>query len=189
MTNYLAMFDSDWLRHCDLEGGPKTVTIVKVEQGELRNGKSKSRKPAVYFKEFQKPLGLNKTNGKAIAALYTNQTEQWVGRQVELYQARTTFGSDEVDCIRVRPAPTNGKATPPPWMKPLREALAALKLGHAQAEEKGLTGKDREKVLRDYAMLYVGWAVGREDIGSLADLTEEEASAVMGKALAGEMPS
>lgn len=187
--NYLTLFDSDWLRHCDLADRPHTVTITKVVQGELRNGKTKTRKPVVHFREFEKPFGLNKTNGKAIATLYTVETERWVGKQVELYPARTTFGSEEVDCIRVRP-PRAGKAPAPAWAKALKEALAPLKLGHAQADEKGLTGKDREKCLRDYAIFYVAWASGHEgDITGLSELTDDEAAAVIAKATAGEMPS
>jgi hypothetical protein len=188
-VNYLALYDSDWLRHCDLGDKPRTVTITKVEQGELRNGKTKSRKPVIHLKEFAKPLALNKTTGKAIATLYGANIEGWSNKQVELYPARTTFGSEEVDCIRIRAPRTNGKAPAPAWVKPLREALAALKLGHAEADEKQLKGPDREKCLRDYAMLYVGWATGREDITGLSDLTEEEAASVTAKALAGEMPS
>jgi hypothetical protein len=111
-VNYLAMFDSDWLRHCDLDGRARVVTIAKVEAGEVRNVKKKDRRPIVYFKEFPKPLALNKTNGKAIATLFTNETDRWVGQKVELYPARTTFGSDEVDCVRVRAAGRSGRAAP-----------------------------------------------------------------------------
>lgn len=187
--NYLTLFDSDWLRHCDLADRPHTVTITKVVQGELRNGKTKTRKPVVHFREFEKPFGLNKTNGKAIATLYTVETERWVGKQVELYPARTTFGSEEVDCIRVRPARVvaNGKAPAPAWSKRLKEALSALKLGVVEADAKGLAGKEREGFLRGSALLYVGWATGRDDIASPADLTDEEAAVVIAKAEAGEM--
>lgn len=113
--NYLAMFDSDWLRHCDLDGQPRTVTITKVEAGEVRNVSKKSRKPVVYFREFPKPLALNKTNGKAIATLYTGEVERWIGQKVELYPARTQFGGEEVDCVRVRAARNGKVATPLPF--------------------------------------------------------------------------
>lgn len=188
--NYLTLFDSDWLRHCDLGDRPRIVTITKVEQGELRNGKTKTRKPVVHFKEFPKPFGLNKTNGKAIATLFTVETERWVGKQVELYPSRTTFGSEEVDCVRVRPVKAgNGKPPQPAWAKSLKDALAKLNLGVAEADAKKMEGKEREGFLRGSALLYVCWATGREDISSPADLTDEEAAAVIAKAEAGEMPS
>lgn len=107
--NYLAMFDSDWVRCCDLDGKPRLVTITKCEAGEIRNVSKKSRKPILHFKEFPKPLALNKTNGKAIAALFSPETEQWKGKQIVLYPARTTFGSEEVDCIRVRGPKVKGQ--------------------------------------------------------------------------------
>lgn len=111
--NYLSLYDSDWLRFCDLQDKPRLVTIAKVAGGEIRNAQKKSKKPIVHFKEYAKPLALNKCNGKAIATLYTNETNNWVGKQVVLYPSQTQFGLETVDCIRVR-APGGKAAAPPP---------------------------------------------------------------------------
>lgn len=111
--NYLAMYDSDWLRAVDLQGKPRIVTIRKVEGGVVQNLTKKSRKPVVYFKEYTKPLALNKSNGKSIASLYTGETTAWVGKQVVLYETETTMNGDVVPCIRIRP-PGGVRAVPPP---------------------------------------------------------------------------
>jgi hypothetical protein len=103
MGDYRAMFDRDYLAAFDLEGKPVVVKIRDVKAGELSNGPKKTRKPVVYFEGKEKGLALNKTNGKAIANLYGNDTDKWKGKAVTLYPTTTTFGSDTVDCIRVKP--------------------------------------------------------------------------------------
>lgn len=100
------MMDRDYLFAFDLQGRDCTVTIQKVTGGEIKGtGGKKSKKPLCYFRESKdgRPLGLNSTNCKVIAAMYGNDTAQWVGKRVTLYPTTTQFGSETVDCIRVRP--------------------------------------------------------------------------------------
>lgn len=104
MADYRSMFDRDYLGHWDLEGRDVTVTIREVKAGTLTSqGNRKSKKPIVYFQGKEKGLALNKTNGKIVAQLYGNDTEQWAGQRITLYATKTQFGSETVDCIRVRP--------------------------------------------------------------------------------------
>ena len=105
MTDYRAMYDSDYLGHWDLNGKDVTVTISKVEAGTLTGqGGRKARKPLVYFEGKEKAMALNKTNGKAIAAMYGSDTASWIGKRITIYPTQTQFGPETVDCIRVRPA-------------------------------------------------------------------------------------
>lgn len=100
------MTDRDWLFAFDLQGKDVTLTIEKVEAGNITGtGGKKSRKPVVHFKEGQnkKPLALAVTNCKAIASMYGNDVEQWVGKRVTLYPTTTSFGGETVECIRIRP--------------------------------------------------------------------------------------
>lgn len=119
MPDYRTMFDNKWVKAWDLGGKTITVTIVKVEAGVLENAKArkKDRAPIVWFKGAQKPLALNKTNAGAIAKMYGNETEKWIGKAITIYPTKTTFGPDEVDCIRIKPGAPTGKAedmpTPP----------------------------------------------------------------------------
>lgn len=106
MPDYRSLYSKDYLGAWDLDGKDVTVTIARVVAGELTaNGGRKSKKPIVYFEESKDGKGfcLNATNGKLIAALYGNKTEAWVGKKITLYPTTTSFGSDVVDCIRVRP--------------------------------------------------------------------------------------
>lgn len=127
MADYRTMFDSEWVRSWDLGGKPRVVTIVKVEAGELQNQKArkKDKKPIVWFKGAKKPLALNKTNAKTIAALYGNDTTAWIGQPITIYPSKTSFGNeDNIDCIRIKPQKPTDKAEdmpnpePPPNVDP-----------------------------------------------------------------------
>jgi hypothetical protein len=109
------MMDRDYLFAFDLQGKDCTVTIAKVTGGEIKGtGGKKSKKPLCYFKESrdQRPLGLNSTNCKAIASMYGNDTAAWIGKRITIYPTTTSFGSETVDCIRVRPGVPSDKAKP-----------------------------------------------------------------------------
>lgn len=113
MADYRAMFDDKWLKAWDLAGRDWTLVIRKVEAGVLENAQSrrKDRKPVIHFKGARKPLALNKTNAKAIATLYGNETDAWIGKKVTLYSSKTSFGNEQdIDCIRIRPREPTGKA-------------------------------------------------------------------------------
>jgi hypothetical protein len=101
------MMDRDYLYAFDLEGKDRTLTIERVIGGELTaNGGKKSKKPLLYFRESKsgKPLALNSTNAKTIASIYgSNDTDDWIGKRVTLYPTVTQFGSEQVECIRIRP--------------------------------------------------------------------------------------
>jgi len=98
------MFDRDYIGAWDLNGQDVTVTIARVECKELVGSKGvKAKKPIIYFEGKEKGFTCNKTNGKAIAAMYGNKTEDWVGKRITLFPTTTSMGSETVECIRVRP--------------------------------------------------------------------------------------
>lgn len=102
--DWRAMFDRDFVGSWDLAGRDVTVTIksAKAEQLNVQGGR-KSKKPVLHFVEAEKGLALNKTNAKVIAAMYGNDTREWVGKRITLYPTTTQFGDQRVDCIRIRP--------------------------------------------------------------------------------------
>lgn len=112
MPDYRTLFDSDWIRAWDLAGKARTLTIVKVEGGTIENpkAKTKTRKPVVHFKGAKKPLALNKTNAATIADMFGNDTDAWVGKTITIFPTTTSFGRETVDCIRINPKASNGKA-------------------------------------------------------------------------------
>ena len=112
------MMQKEFLYAFDLDGKSVTVTIERVKGGELTGeGGKKTKKPLCYFKGSKtgKPLALNSTNCKAIAGMYGNDTDAWIGKRITIFPTTTNFGADIVDCIRVKPGiPTGKDAAPPP---------------------------------------------------------------------------
>jgi|SRR5579862_5805356 len=138
MADYRTLFDDVWLRAWDLGGKDWTLEIRKVEAGVLENHRQqkKERKPVVHFKGARKPLALNRTNAKTIAALYGKDTVHWIGKRVTLYPTTTNFGPEEgIDCIRIRPKEPTGKAqtlapvAPPPAEESTPDSAARCATG------------------------------------------------------------
>ena len=127
------LFAADLIDDATGKATTPTLTIAKVEQGHLPiQGTSRTeRKPVISFAGAKKKLATNKTNCKTIAALYGNDTREWVGKRIALY-ATTCNGiqGGVVECIRVRPQvppPVQaGKATAP---QPAPQAAPATPQG------------------------------------------------------------
>ena len=102
--DYRTMMDKEHLGAWDFQRDI-TLTIARVEAGVVGRDEKKRRKPIIYFAESQSGKGMvcNVTNCKTIANLYGTDTRQWVGKRITVYPAKTQFGSEMVDCLRIRP--------------------------------------------------------------------------------------
>lgn len=104
MPDFRSMYDRDYIYAFDLAGKDVTVTISRVEAATLTGqGGRKTKKPVVFFEGKDRGLALCKTNSKQIAALYGNDTDKWLGKKITLYPTTTMFGTETMECIRVRP--------------------------------------------------------------------------------------
>lgn len=96
------MFPSDYIKHDDLpEGQSVKLVITGIEMGEVGQGKEAETKPIMSFKGQEKKLVLNKTNGSAIAYLYGEDADAWIGETIFIKRATTDFAGKIVDCVRV----------------------------------------------------------------------------------------
>lgn len=100
--DFRKMFKSQWFTASELDGKELIVTIDKVTVETVKNQSGDEQCPTVHFKEHSKPLVLNKTNAKAIAKRHGNDADDWVGKQITLRESVTTFGGEEVPCVRVK---------------------------------------------------------------------------------------
>ena len=66
--------------------GPTTVKIDRVVLEDVRDlqHNREAKKPVAYFAGAQKGLLLNRTNWKAIARAYGNESDAWKGKTVTL---------------------------------------------------------------------------------------------------------
>jgi hypothetical protein len=112
VADYRTLYDSDFLYAFHLGGKEHTLEIAKVTGGELTGqGGKKARKPLIYFRGKEKPLALNKTNGKTVAAMYGTDTKAWLGKLITIFATTTDFGGKTVDCIRIKTGVPRGKAS------------------------------------------------------------------------------
>ena len=120
MSHFRQYFDSEYLGNWDLPRDQDVVvTIDKVGRGELTGQKGrKDKKAIIHFVGKKKPMAMNITNAKTVAAMYGNDVRQWVGKSIALYVTTTDSPAGQVDCIRIRPRipqpkRANGAARPP----------------------------------------------------------------------------
>jgi len=109
------IFPSDYLKAADLQGQQPRVTIDRVEMETLGQGKEAQSKPVIYFTGKDKGLVANKTNMNAIAAVFGDETDDWAGAEIVLYEAMVDFQGKVSPAIRVKIPPRKiQKATPLP---------------------------------------------------------------------------
>lgn len=112
--------DSKYLKHTDLpEGEDMIVTIQSFEKENLgKPGGKQEMKWVIAFRELEKRLGLNSTNGKTICKLYGDEMDDWIGKKIILYtKDDVEFQGELVSAIRVRPR-MPGKPLPKPAEEP-----------------------------------------------------------------------
>jgi len=107
-------FPSEYLRAADLQGREITVLIDRVEIRDLGG----DPKPVLFFEGKSRGLVLNKTNGNVIADVYGDETDDWTGKPVVLYEALVDFQGRRVPAIRVRVPRRPDVAAPPPARRP-----------------------------------------------------------------------
>ena len=119
MPKLSEMLPSRFLKKDDVPQ-PMLVTMNDLEQVNVApDGKPAENKWTLSFGELDKPLVLNSTNMNAIAAVYGDDSDGWLGKQIVLYHdPNVSFGGKLVGGLRLR-APKNVKpaAKPAPASK------------------------------------------------------------------------
>jgi hypothetical protein len=104
MPKISEFYPSNYLRAADLGGTEKIATIDRVESVEFDDGGRKRTKPVVHFRNpGLKGLVANKTNCMRIAAAVgTEDTDAWPGKQVVLYPDLVEFQGKVSEAVRVK---------------------------------------------------------------------------------------
>jgi hypothetical protein len=106
-----AAFPSKWLKSEDCEDEDLVLTIRRAEMEDVQGQGSTESKLVLHFDETDKGLIVNKTNGKAVAKLHGDDTDDWLGKRIALYATEVEFGGETMLGIRVRlKAPKAGPA-------------------------------------------------------------------------------
>jgi hypothetical protein len=89
--------------------GPITVTIVDVSEGEYE-------KLDASFDDGTR-LSLNVTNSRVLARAYGINSDDWVGKQIELVVSEIQFKGKPKEAILVKPISPPVEKKPPPSKK------------------------------------------------------------------------
>jgi hypothetical protein len=98
--NINEIYQSKFLSASDLQGKEPTVTITQVEMEKMNDGEMKL---CIYVNNRPKAIVLNKTNARAIASLYGDETNNWSGKKIKLVSVWTDFQGKPVQAIRIVP--------------------------------------------------------------------------------------
>jgi hypothetical protein len=93
------MFPGRYIKAETLNGKARTYHVVAVERVKLSDG---SLKPVITFEDEDMKFILNRTNADSIVQIYGRDSDNWIGKLIELYPTRTQFGTKMVDAVRVR---------------------------------------------------------------------------------------
>ena len=97
--------ESKHLKWQVLEGRDWVLTIDRVAQEVLEKDGKRDKKWILYFKELDKGLALNATNGKTLIKLFnTDEMNSWVSKRITLgVKDDIEYGGELVSGIRIRP--------------------------------------------------------------------------------------
>lgn len=115
-------YPSNYLKATDLQGRNVTVSIERVVMEDIARGE---QKPVLYFAGKEKGIVLNKTNANTIADAYGDETDQWAGKSLVLFEALVDYQGRSVPAIRMRsPQPKDEPRQTPPPPDPARQGPA-----------------------------------------------------------------
>lgn len=121
-----AMFPSKYITATEIGQNVFRLTIARVVVEDV--GDDSGHQPVVYFQEAQKGFVLNRTNANTLEWLYGDESDGWIGRQVDVFAEMTTFRGKPMLGKRLR-GPGGAGAVPPqaqtPPSQPLAQPLAA----------------------------------------------------------------
>lgn len=95
------LYPGRFLKAGEFKGKKPTLIITEVEIKELIGDKGPQIKGVISFKETEKKLALNKTNGICLKAMYGRKVQDWIGKRVTLFAG--IWNGEE--CIRVWGSP------------------------------------------------------------------------------------
>lgn len=101
-----SVFSGDSLKAADLQGTEPVVVIATVTMKKFDNG----NKLVLTFQGKKKTLVVNKTNANRIAYAHGPNTDNWIGKEIQLYTDLVDFQGNTVQAIRVRPPPKRAAA-------------------------------------------------------------------------------
>ena len=145
-------FNYEYLGSHSLEGSREKVVTIKGVSTEKVTGQSGRKEDCftVTFKEFDKPMILNRTNSKAIEKVAGSPlVEKWIGVQVSLYvQPGVKAFGDVVDALRIRDRKPSKEKLTKDALSAMQEAIKSGKVQQVEmAIPKYSMTKEQQSIL------------------------------------------
>jgi len=108
-------FKNELFSEPDLNNMPLVLTIAGCTKEGRKNSQSGQMEQwtILSFTNHEQKLRLNRTNWQSIAGLYGDESDNWPGKQIELFPTTCPFGSNpHMPCIRVRAPSTASVGLP-----------------------------------------------------------------------------
>jgi hypothetical protein len=83
------------------EGIRLTMRLIRIEKLKNQEGVEET-KPVIEFDEIEQAMVVNKTNATSIVEYYGPETDDWIGKPIDLIVQWVDFGGKSVEAIRVR---------------------------------------------------------------------------------------
>lgn len=93
---------SKYLNAADIGAGTFTLTVVSVIMEKMEN--DGAMKPVMSFQGAQKSMPINATNWDNMAVVYGDESDNWIGKQIEMYTEATRMpNGTPTRGVRIRP--------------------------------------------------------------------------------------
>ena len=105
LTHWKKLDNPDYIGAYAFQPGEKKIVTIDRTRREMVNGPDGKREECtvVHFREKEKPLILNATNGKMISKLAGSPyVEEWAGLRIVLGVEKVKAFGDVVDAVRVK---------------------------------------------------------------------------------------
>ena len=99
-------FPSKYLKSDDVGTQRITVTVMALTMEDIGD---KEFKPVLRFMGKDKGMVLNKTNATILASVWGDETDQWQGKQLELFAQPVMFQGRQVMGLAVAPLLQSGQ--------------------------------------------------------------------------------
>jgi len=149
LTHWKKLTNPDYLGAYALEPGQEIIGTIGSVQTEQVPGPDGSRSECIvahFVERDLKPMILNVTNCKTIAALTGSAfVEDWPGTKIQIYAAKVRAFGEIVEALRIRPSPPRAPETVPPCERCGRQLGPAWNMNAGQLA--AYTRKNTGKVL------------------------------------------
>lgn len=108
-TVFDELYEGRFLKAGLLKNKPRTLTISRVFVETLADDASKTgekNRGIICFKETERQLCINRTNGESIRSMFGPSVQEWVGKQITLVPEMAKFGREDVEAVRVSGSPS-----------------------------------------------------------------------------------